>query len=73
MTNLVETPSFPVSDWECKSKAALPRIWEAEPQRKAFPASGWKRGFKGILAEVDTNDTYVPYGLQLPSTQYDDS
>ncbi|MEH2293990.1 hypothetical protein [Nostoc sp.] len=28
---------------------APPPLLAAEPQRAAFPASGWKRGFKGVL------------------------
>ncbi|MDZ8258854.1 hypothetical protein [Nostoc sp. ChiQUE01b] len=35
---------------------APPSELAAEPPRAAFPASGWKRGFKGVSAEVDTND-----------------
>ncbi|WP_179067579.1 hypothetical protein [Nostoc sp. C052] len=34
---------------------APPLLLAAEPPRAAFPASGWKRGFKGVSAEVDTN------------------
>ncbi|MEH2374129.1 MAG: hypothetical protein V7K15_13855 [Nostoc sp.] len=33
----------------------------AEPPGGAFPARGRKRGFKGVLAEVDTNEhCYIP-------------
>ncbi|MEH1980622.1 MAG: hypothetical protein V7L27_15365 [Nostoc sp.] len=28
----------------------------AEPPGATFPASGWKRDFKGVSAEVDTNE-----------------
>ncbi|MEH1766731.1 MAG: hypothetical protein V7L27_14955 [Nostoc sp.] len=27
---------------------APPRLLAAEPSRAAFPAGGWKRGFKGV-------------------------
>ncbi|MEH2026749.1 hypothetical protein [Nostoc sp.] len=29
---------------------ALPPLLAAEPPGAAFPASGWKRGFKGVSA-----------------------
>ncbi|MEH1853459.1 MAG: hypothetical protein V7L11_17730 [Nostoc sp.] len=45
-----QSPTGNACLWGCRLS-----LLAAEPLGATFPASGWKRDFKGVSAEVDTN------------------